>query len=127
MATAVDDPRVLVVEDNFLLAEALCQILSVHGVSPVGPAATVAAALRLVDESKIDAAVLDVRLHSDMIFPVCKVLQGRGIPFIFATGSMKEEIPAVFATAAVVTKPYKATELMNALNAALSRPCRPFT
>ena len=117
-----DEPRVLVVEDNFLLAEAVCDMLSVHGVRPIGPAPTVTAALRLVDANQIDAAVLDVRLHSDTVFPVCNVLQARSIPFIFATGSRKEEIPAAFANVAVVTKPYKATELMKALTAALSRP-----
>lgn len=95
--------RVLVVEDNLLLAEAVCDMLLAHNAQPVGPAPTVAAALRLVETNQIDAAVLDVRLRYDTSFPICKVLRERGIPFIFATGSKETEIPAAFADAPVVT------------------------
>ena len=70
-------PRVLVVEDSLLMAEALCDMLSTHSAKPVGPAPMVAAALRLVEANRIDAAVLDVRLHSDTSLPVCRVLRVR--------------------------------------------------
>lgn len=121
MTIANGAPRVLVVEDSLLMAEALCDMLSTHSAEPVGPAPTVTAALRLVDANRIDAAVLDVRLRSDTSFPICKVLQERGIPFIFATGSTEEEIPAAFADVPIVTKPFDPHELMTALNASLRR------
>ena len=121
MTVADGAPRVLVVEDSLLMAEVLCDMLSTHSAKPVGPAPTVAAALRLVEANRIDAAVLDVRLHSDTSFPICRVLRERGIPFIFATGSTEEEIPTAFADAPIVAKPFDPAELMKALNESLRR------
>ena len=54
--------RVLVVEDESLLAETLCDLVQNAGCEPVGPAATVAAALSLIDKAAIDVAILDIRL-----------------------------------------------------------------
>ena len=122
MVVADGNPRVLVVEDNLLMAEAVCEILAARSAQPVGPAPTVAAALRLVEANPIDAAVLDIRLHADTSFPVCRVLRERGIPFVCATGSTEEEIPAALADATNAAKPFEPSELIEALNASLHQP-----
>ena len=77
--------RVLVVEDESLLAETLCDLVQNAGCEPVGPAATVAAALSLIDKAAIDVAILDIRLVWEMSFPVAYALRRRGIPLLFLT------------------------------------------
>ena len=68
--------RVLVVEDELLLAETLCDLMQDAGCEMVGPVSTVAAALRLIDQAPIDVAILDIRLLSEMSFPVAYALRG---------------------------------------------------
>ena len=68
--------RVLVVEDESLLAETLCDLMQGAGCEMVGPASTVAAALRLIDQAAIDVAILDIQLVSEVSFPVAYALGG---------------------------------------------------
>ena len=77
--------RILVVEDEPLVAMMIEDILLGAGAEIVGPAATLANALELVDQP-IDAALLDVNLAGERVYPVARRLLHRGIPFVFATG-----------------------------------------
>ena len=83
----------LVVEDEALLAETLCDLLLGAGCQPVGPAANVAIALSLVETSRIDAAILDVRLMDEMSYAVAYALRARGIPLMFLTASERRHLP----------------------------------
>jgi len=79
--------RILVVEDEFLLADEFHRELEAAGAVVVGPAPTVERALALVEnEAPIDAALLDVNLNGDMIFPVADALVVRSVPFVFTSG-----------------------------------------
>jgi CheY-like chemotaxis protein len=80
--------RVLLVEDELLVAMEMEEALRGLGCEVLGPAATVEEALRLaqVDAGRIDAAVLDVNLAGRPSFPVADLLAGRGVPVVFATG-----------------------------------------
>lgn len=79
--------RILVVEDRYMLAEDLRRGLEKAGAVVVGPVPTVEQALSLVAaEPELGAAVLDVNLGSESVFPVADALIERHIPFVFATG-----------------------------------------
>jgi two-component system, response regulator PdtaR len=77
---------VLVVEDEFLIAMDLEAMLREHGWRVLGPAATVAEALSLLEDGKTpDVALLDVNLRGETVVPVAEVLYGRGVPIVLAS------------------------------------------
>jgi CheY-like chemotaxis protein len=78
--------KVLVVEDEPLVAMMIEDMLTDLGYTVVGPAMQLADGLRLAETAQFDAAVLDINLNGVRSFPVADVLQARGIPFLFATG-----------------------------------------
>ena len=88
--------RVLVVEDDCLQADWLCDLLEGEGIEPVGPAADAKTAQRLLETVSIDAGILDIRLQEGLCFDVARTLEERGIPFLFLTGSTGEVIPEKF-------------------------------
>jgi len=101
--------RVLVVEDEYLLADDLSLALSSAGAEVLGPVPSVEEAIAtIVSEQKIDLAVLDVNLRGDMVFPVADALMERGIPFAFATGYDRDALPDRFTTVPRFEKPFKA-------------------
>jgi CheY-like chemotaxis protein len=104
--------RVLIVEDERLMAETLCDLLTGAGCVPVGPAADVALALRLVEKSRIDAAILDVRLTDEMSFSVAYALRARGIPLMFLTASDRRQLPVDLCDEILIEKPFKAPLLI---------------
>ncbi|WP_137179318.1 HWE histidine kinase domain-containing protein [Roseomonas sp. AR75] len=84
---SLDGRRILVVEDEPLVAMDVEQTLRDLGAAVIGPAGTVAEALRLVEQAGMpDAAVLDVNLGGQAAFPVADLLVRRGVPVLFATG-----------------------------------------
>jgi CheY-like chemotaxis protein len=86
--------RVLVAEDEYLLAKKIVSEFAKLGVETIGPASTVEQALDLVEHGgHLDGAVLDIRLRDSMVFPVAEALRARGVPFIFTTGYNEEAIP----------------------------------
>ena len=104
--------RVLIVEDEAMLAETLCDLLLEAGCEPVGPAANVAVALSLIEKSTIDAAILDVRLMDEVSFVVAYALRARGIPLMFLTASQRGELPADLSDEVLIEKPFKAPMLI---------------
>jgi CheY-like chemotaxis protein len=97
--------RVLVVEDEYLVALALADDLEAAGAIVVGPATTVAAALALVEEGAIEMAVLDIKLQEELSFPVADALAARSVPFIFTTGFDPDIVPAEYAHITKCEKP----------------------
>jgi CheY-like chemotaxis protein len=108
--------RILVVEDEYIIAADLAQSLEDLGASVLGPAGTVADALALVaGEPALDAAVLDINLGSEKVFPVADALQARGVPFVFASGYDVWMVPSEFADAPRFGKPVETRALARAL------------
>lgn len=104
--------RVLVVEDEYFLAQDLTAALSQNGATILGPVASVADALALVSSSDtIDFAVLDVNLRGELSFPIADLLIERAIPFIFVTGYDGISIPDRFDSAPRREKPLDAGTL----------------
>lgn len=104
--------RVLVVEDEPLLAETLCDLMRDAGCEPVGPAATVAEALSLIEQGGIDVALLDIRLRRETSFPVARALRQRGIPWLFLTSYQQHTLPDDLADAILVEKPFSPPALV---------------
>ena len=115
--SAAGGRRVLVLEDEFLIAADLVQMLEEIGHRVVGPAARLDAALDLVAAEPIDVAILDLNIGGQRSDPVAAALAARGIPFIFATGYDDTGVAA--GAAAVVRKPYTQTVIARALARAL--------
>lgn len=113
--------RILVVEDEYLLAHDLRRDLEAAGAQVLGPAATVAGALRLLDGASLpDAAVLDVNLGGDKVFPLARTLRSRGVPLVFVTGFEAWALPREFADVPCYEKPVQMRQVLRALG--LSQP-----
>jgi CheY-like chemotaxis protein len=85
--------RILVVEDEYLLADQIRRRLTKHGAIVIGPVASVGAALTLIDGGNIDAAVLDILLDAETSYPIAEVLEIRSIPFVFVSSVSRKDIP----------------------------------
>jgi CheY-like chemotaxis protein len=108
--------RILVVEDNFLAAEVVRDLLESSGCSVVGPVGRIADALRLAENEALDGAILDVNLNGDRCFPIALVLRQRGVPFVFLTGYDDEAIiPVELRPARRLGKPVFGPQLMAVL------------
>lgn len=98
--------RVLVAEDEYVLALHIESGLLERGFGVVGPVATLAEAVALLDGGTVpDAAILDVNLGGDRIFPVAHRLQALGVPFVFASGYDRASLPAEFDDVPLCLKP----------------------
>lgn len=111
--------RVLVVEDEMIVAMLIEDILADMGAEVVGPASRNAQALELLAEGPVDAAVLDVNLGSETTLPTARELRARGIPFAFATGYGAAGVPAEFEGQPFLPKPFREADLREALARAL--------
>ena len=109
--------RLLLVEDEYLVAADLAWALKQAGAEIVGPAGSVADALELVrDESdRLDGAVLDINLGDERVFPVADALTERGVPFILATGYDASVIPPAYASTPRHEKPVDWVRLLRGL------------
>jgi DNA-binding response OmpR family regulator len=107
--------RVLVVEDEYLLADDMAQALRKLGAEVVGPVPTTDKALALLDSEPIDGAVLDINLRGQMAFPVADVLRERGVPFVFATGYDQATVPSAYDGVPRWEKPFNTQDLVRAL------------
>lgn len=102
----VDGLRLLLVEDEYLLALYLSDLLEDMGAEVLGPVACVSDALDLIDKApEIDAAILDVNLGGEAVFPVADALLARHVPFAFASGFDPELMPQRFRDIDVCQKP----------------------
>jgi PAS domain S-box-containing protein len=97
--------RVMVVEDEALVALVLADQLAELGLSVVGPCSSVAEAKAVADGGDFEAAILDVNLGGELVYPVADLLSSRGIPFVFVTGYGRESIDRRFADTPVLEKP----------------------
>jgi DNA-binding response OmpR family regulator len=112
-APALRNRRILVVEDEFLIAMDLEMALQDADAIVLGPVAAVQAGLDLMArEPTISAAILDVNVGNEMIFPVADALLERSVPFLFATGEHRKTIPRRFAGVGVCQKPVAAADLI---------------
>ena len=113
--------RVLVVEDDYLLADDLCRDLRENGATVLGPAPTAHYAYNLLlGRRGVDGAVLDVRLHGSTVFDLAKRLRELNIPILFATGHDRD-IPAEFGNEPRILKPLRTTDVIEKVRQLIRR------
>jgi CheY-like chemotaxis protein len=109
--------RVLVVEDEGLIALALEDLLEGFGCPIIGPVASLAEAVALARSAEIDGALLDVNVRGQLIYPAAEILRERGIPVIFCTGySDTAIVPDAFANSPHLFKPYDEASLRRVMD-----------
>jgi CheY-like chemotaxis protein len=108
--------RILVVEDEMLVAMNIEDMLLDLGHEVAGLASRLEPALSLAREGDFDLAMLDVNLAGQQSFPVADVLIGRGIPFLFATGYGIKGIAADYRDRPVLQKPFRTRDLGEAID-----------
>jgi PAS domain S-box-containing protein len=97
--------RVLILEDEGLIAMMMAQTLTELGVTVVGPFSKVRDALAAIERESIDSGILDVNLGGEMADPVAHLLQARNVPFVFMTGYGTEVVASRFPGVTVLQKP----------------------
>ena len=107
--------RILIVEDEMLVAMNIEDMLLDLGHEVAGIATRLGPAVALAAEGEFDLAMLDVNLAGETSFAVADVLQGRGIPYLFATGYGRDGISAGYQSATVLQKPFRRAELRDAI------------
>ena len=107
--------RVLLVEDEAVIALDLASLLTDLGAEVIGPAHSVAKALELLNEGKVDCAVLDINLDGDPVYPVARALEMRRIPLVFVTAYYGEKVDPQFQDCPVLQKPVDFQELVHAI------------
>lgn len=111
--------RVLLVEDEMMVAMLLEDMLSDFGCEVIGPAGRVDEALSLARNGAIDVAILDVNLAGQETYPVADVLAAAGIPFVFATGYGAGGLRDGYKHRPTLQKPFQQRDLIRALTQAL--------
>jgi PAS domain S-box-containing protein len=104
--------RVLIVEDEPLIAMDIEGTLSAHGLSVVGPAGTLEGALKLVEQGGFDAALIDANLDGEPVDGLAAELADRGIAFAFVTGYGRDTLPSKFIGTPVLKKPFFSEQLL---------------
>jgi CheY-like chemotaxis protein len=109
--------RLLLVEDEYLIAADLAATLEALGVEVIGPVGSVAEALTFLDNNDVlDAAVLDINLGDEFAFPIADRLKARGIPFVFTTGYDVGVVPDAHSEIPRCEKPVDEQQLMRCLS-----------
>lgn len=112
--------RVLVVEDEYFLAQDMAQALEASGAQVIGPLPGLEEALAQVKRDHFELAVLDIALQGGKAYPVADALRQAGIPFIFATGYGEAAIPSRYNEVPRIEKPYEGLAITRALEALIS-------
>jgi DNA-binding response OmpR family regulator len=105
----------LIVEDEFLVASLLQEILETAGCIVAGPIPRVAEAVDAADHETYDAAILDINVAGCRIDPVADALSRRSVPFVFVTGYSTGALPAEYADRPRLCKPFRIADLLGTL------------
>lgn len=122
MARSLEGKRVLVVEDDYFVSLLFDDMLTSAGCVVLGPVPRLAEALDAAANETCDAAVLDVNLAGDPVYPVAKILYARKVPFLFVTGYSADAMPQEYAVQPRIGKPFKAEQLIGVLSDLLEPP-----
>jgi len=115
--------RVLIVEDEMLIAMMLQDMVADAGLEVEGVANSLNAGIDLANRADFDLAILDINLNGEEVYPIAEILQRRGIPFIFSTGYGAGGVRSGFDGTPQVVKPFQQNLLIAALKAAMDTPC----
>ncbi|OWW00118.1 transcriptional regulator [Rhizobium sp. R72] len=113
--------RILIVEDEYFVADETRKALVAAGAEVIGPAPSVEIGMSMIDRETPDAAILDIRLEGETVFPIADRLHGLAIPFVFATAHVDADIPEKFGGYLLCEKPTALAEIAIALFASKPR------
>ncbi len=113
-------PCILLVEDEFLVGLLVQETLREFGFAPVGPYSTLASAREASRSHPIDAAVLDVNLNGEMVYPLAEELVTRGIPFVLLTGYGTADLPPALRAVPHLAKPCDLAALVKRLQSMIA-------
>ncbi|MGI4794609.1 MAG: response regulator [Janthinobacterium lividum] len=120
--TSLAGLRILVVEDDMMIALHVEEALRDFGCIVIGPVGRLDVALQLASVEVFDAAILDVTIRGGQVFPVAERLMSRGIPFVFASGYGDWALPDAFRNQPRLTKPFTIRDLEARVRAFSSAP-----
>ena len=116
--------RVLVVEDEMMILMMIEDMLADLGCEFVVTAANVDQALALIDAQVFDAAMLDMNLNGEIVYPLAELLTAQKVPFIFVTGYAPRSVDTRFTAVPILQKPVLQDELAAILEQVLAGPRR---
>jgi CheY-like chemotaxis protein len=108
---AVNPPRILIVEDEFLVGMDLAAQITDLGFTAIGPAGSLDDAMNLLNATLPDVALLDINMHGHAVWPLAHECLSRGIPFVFVTAYLPEDVPEDLRHAPVLDKPWTVRQL----------------
>ena len=111
--------RVLIVEDEYLVAMELEALLTEMGYAVIGTAPRIGEAMELARHAEVDFAVLDINLGGPKSFPVADILRERNIPFLFASGYGSAGLIDGYRQEVILRKPYQPQDLNRAIRTVL--------
>jgi DNA-binding response OmpR family regulator len=114
--------RILVIEDEYFLAEDIARELKLLGAQIVGPVGEVEKAASIAENDvALDGAIVDINLHTEMIFPVARTLRRRRVPFVFASGYGVTAIESEFRDVLLWEKPFDVAAMARELAGLMHR------
>ncbi len=120
--------RVLVVEDELLVALNLETVLMEAGCEVIGPIGSLQAAMEVSESEAPDLAILDINLRGEEVYPVAERLRDRGVPLIFCSGYTDVQgLPEAFRACVKLGKPYGASDIRDAMRRVLGEAEPNFT
>jgi DNA-binding response OmpR family regulator len=112
--------RVLVVEDEMLIAMLLEDVLQERGCKVIGPVGRVTKAVPLANMEPLDMAILDVNVAGEEVFPVACELARRAIPFVFVSGYGADRLPKKWCDRPILQKPFRPGDLERSMSMAFA-------
>jgi CheY-like chemotaxis protein len=112
---------ILVAEDEYFVALVVEETLQSLGCTVLGPFSDLAEAIEAATRQQVDAAVLDINLRGEMVYPLAEYLHRQGIPFVFTTGYAVKDVPEQFRAFGCLRKPVSAWTLKKVVHQMLAR------
>ncbi|MGN6850501.1 MAG: response regulator [Sphingomicrobium sp.] len=113
--------RILIVEDSPVVGPFTADLLHELGCEVVGPAPNMAAAREMIESEDLDAALMDVHIRGERVFPLCEALAARGVPFILTSGYADWNMPEKWRDRPRLQKPYTLGAVEEALTQLLRK------
>lgn len=104
--------RILVIEDEYFIADALRRCLAENGAEVIGPFGNLDNALKQIGRDGFELALLDINLRGFAVYPIAEALQRQKIPFIFVSGYSRTDLPERFAGVPFWEKPFEERDLV---------------
>ena len=115
MTGGLDGRRILIVEDSPVVGPFTADLLEDIGCKVIGPAPNMAAARELIDAADFDAALMDIHIRGERVFPLCEALEAKGVPFILTSGYADWAMPDQWRDRPRLQKPYTLEQVVEEL------------